>query len=84
MPSFSGIIGERRKDPGAFRYDETVQGTVLYLGDADANALDSDPVWRLQRITFITSGQDDAVLEWADGNIAYDNIWDDRLTASYS
>lgn len=82
--AFSGIVGERRKDVSALRLDDTVNGTVLYIGEARVGALTSDAIWRIQRITFTTPGQDDMDLEWADGNNAYNKVWDDRLGLSYS
>ena len=82
--SVSGIVADVRKIQGAQRLDDTVSGTILYFAQAVAGALNSAAVWQIQRITFPTPGEDDSVIEWADGNIQFDNIWDDRLTLSYS
>ena len=68
----------------ASRYDETVAATVLYFGEANPGAADADPVWRIQRITLITPGEDDSETEWADGVSDFTKIWDDRLGLSYS
>lgn len=68
----------------AQRVDDTTQSTVYYFGEAVPGSLDAAAVWRLSRGTFITPGQDDFELEWADGDNNFDNIWDDRLVASYS
>ncbi len=80
--STSGITLNVHNIQGASRLDEV--GSTLYFGQALAGTLDAASVWQIQRITFPTPGQDDMVLEWADGNIRYDNIWDDRLALSYS
>ena len=77
-------VTDTRPTPGAQRLDETVPGTVLYLGLAKAGTLNAAEFWQIQRITFITSGQDDLEIEWADGNLNFDNIWDDRLGLAYS
>jgi len=82
--SASGIVGEVRQIQGASRLDDTVGGTVLYFAQALAGSLNADSVWQIQRITFPTPGEDDSVIEWADGDIKYDNVWDDRLTLTYS
>ncbi len=68
----------------AQRVDDTTSSTVYYFGEAVPGSLESEPVWRLSRGTFITPGEDDFELEWADGNNSFDNVWDDRLAGSYS
>ena len=39
----------------------------------------SNPVWRIKRIS-TSSG---VIVEWADGNVNFDNVWDDRASLSY-
>jgi hypothetical protein len=52
----------------------------IYNGYAIAGALNSDPVWAIERV----SRRGDVIsYTWADGNENFDNIWDDRLTLSY-
>ena len=82
--SVSGLVGEVRNIQGAARLDDTVGGTVLYFAQAVAGTLNAAAVWQIQRITFPTPGEDDSVVEWADGDLKYDNVWNDRLTLSYS
>ena len=82
--SKAGVTADVRNIPGALRLDEIVGGTPLYLGVAAAASLEAAAVWQIQRISFPTPGQDDTVIEWADGDIKFDNVWDDRLTISYS
>ena len=83
-PFQSTIVGDARPIQAAQRLDDTVGGTVLYFAQALAGTLDAAATWQIQRITFTTPGEDDSVIEWADGDIKYDNVWDDRLTLSYS
>lgn len=68
----------------AQRIDDTTSSTVYYFGEAQPGVLDAASTWRIQRITFITPGEDDVDIEWADGNSDFDKVWDDRLGLSYS
>ena len=56
-------------------------GTTTYLGYADAGSLTSAAVWAVKKI--VETGSDVSIT-WADGNKDFDNIWDDRLTLTYS
>ncbi len=78
------VVGDRRPIQAASRLDDTVSGTVLYFAQAVAGTLNAAARWQIQRITFPTPGEDDSVVEWADGNLKYDKVWDDRLSLSYS
>ncbi|WP_455363595.1 hypothetical protein [[Eubacterium] cellulosolvens] len=82
MAALSGIVVGRGAAAGAVRFDE-FSSTVLYYGESFAGASDADPVWQIQRITFITPGSDDLIVEFADSNNAYDNVWNDRTTLTY-
>ena len=56
---------------------------TVYRGWAGPGTTTDLPLWRVRRTRFI--GEDgDVVHDWADGNAAFDNIWDDRLTFTYS
>jgi len=54
---------------------------VTYVGTAAPGAASSAATWKIKRMT--ESGAD-IVIEWANGDAAYDNIWDDRAALSYS
>ena len=77
-------VTDTRRTPGAIRLDDTVNGTVLYFGTAKAGTLNAAATWQIQRITFTTPGQDDLDIEFADGDLKFDNVWDDRLALAYS
>jgi len=68
----------------AQRVDDTTTSTIYYFGEAVPGTVDADALWRIQRITFITPGEDDVDIEWANGDSAFDNIWNDRLALPYS
>jgi hypothetical protein len=52
----------------------------MYLGLAAIDSFTANPVWQIRRFDF-TSG---IVVQWADGNANFDNVWDDRATILYA
>jgi hypothetical protein len=64
----------------SIRLDEA-SSTELYVGEAPIGGVSSSAVWRIKKL--VTSGSTLSVL-WADGNQAFDNIWDNRLSLSYT
>jgi hypothetical protein len=76
----AGIIQAESTVGKETRIDE-VSGNLTYLGVA---RMDSDPslgVWQIRRI--LKTGTE-TVIEWADGNDYFDNVWDNRASLSYS
>jgi hypothetical protein len=63
----------------ALRFDSSAD-PILYLGEAQAGSLDSEPKWRISRID-VSSG---VVWQWAGGEPTFRNVWNDRATLSYS
>jgi hypothetical protein len=53
----------------------------MYKGEAAVGSLESAAVWRISKITII---DDDISEVWADGNSNFDNVWDNRLSLSYT
>ena len=66
--------------PKTINIDESVSN-IVYFGYADAGSLSSNPSWRVKKIEI--SGLV-SITTYADGNTNFDNIWDNRLTLSYS
>lgn len=64
----------------ALQFDDAGSG-VSYLGEAVAGTATSAASWRIKRITD-TAG--DIAQEWADGDINFNNIWNNRAALSYS
>jgi beta-glucosidase-like glycosyl hydrolase len=56
-------------------------GGVTYVGEALPGSLTSAASWRIKRITEVGP---DVSIEWSDGDSNFDNVWDDRLSLSYS
>jgi len=80
MPSEADVEGYDREIGGAREFDQI--GGVSYLGEAPAGSATSDPVWRIRRYLAASSGE--TVVQFADGNRDFDNVWDDRLRLGFS
>jgi len=61
------------------RIDEA-SATITYIGQAQDDSSIGDPVWQIQRID-TSSG---TIIQWADGNNNFDNVWDDRAALTYN
>jgi hypothetical protein len=55
--------------------------TVTYIGYGLIGTADSAAAWKIIRMT--TTGTE-TVIEYADGNNNFDNVWSDRASLSYS
>lgn len=55
--------------------------TTTYIGKAKAGTMTSDASWQIQRIYVLGSVTS---IRYADGNLKFDNIWDNRASLSYS
>jgi len=65
------------------RLDTISSTSVTYVGKAGIGVSTSDPVWQIQKLD--ESGSPETlVITWADGNTNFDNVWDDRVTLTYS
>jgi len=54
---------------------------VSYVGEASPGEDTDVARWRIKRITETGA---DIVVDWADGNNSFDNVWDNRLSLDYS
>ena len=68
--------------PFAKRID-FITDNELYKAEAPVGSLETDPVWRIRKIT-ISPVDSDIVEVWAEGNANYDKIWSAHLTYNYS
>lgn len=55
--------------------------SVNYVGEAAFGVAQDAPFWRIKRITYTGNS---LKIDWADGNDAFDNIWDNRGSLNYS
>lgn len=60
----------------AIQIDEV--GSISYVGKAVIGSLTSDPVWQIKKID--ESGSPEVIIQWADGNDSFDNIFDNCAT----
>ncbi len=60
--------------------DDTTTADVIYQGWAAPATATSAALWKIRKID-VSSG---AVITWADGDINFDNEWDDRASLNYS
>lgn len=80
--NLQGNVGEVAQTTRSDTIDPTVFPEVTYRGDATPGTATSAAAWRVQRLTLQSDG--DVEVLFADGNDSYDNIWDNRLSLSYS
>jgi len=57
-------------------------GKLIYSGRAAPGASKGSPVWQIKK--YLYSGNDLVDIQWCDGDILYDNIWNNRASYSYS
>jgi hypothetical protein len=60
---------------------DEVSSTVTYVGEAITGTALSAASWRIKRISVTGTV---TLIEWADGNGSFDNIWNNRASLSYS
>ena len=81
MGELAALLYEAQKvTQYAVQFDE-VDATTSYRGEAYPGTATSAAGWRIQRLT-ITGA--DVAIEWADGNDAFAQVWDDRASLTYS
>lgn len=59
---------------------DEASATVTYVGEAAPGSATSGALWRIKRITI--SGTE-TLVEWADGNGNFDNVWNNRASLTY-
>lgn len=80
--SLQGNVGQVATTTRTDTIDPDVLPEVTYRGDATPGTLTSAAAWRIRRMTIQSDG--DIEVLYADGDDSYDNIWDNRLSLSYS
>jgi len=74
-----GVSAEQASDRLLTLLMEDVSDTLSYIGEAATGSSTAAAVWRIKRLNTITGVE----LKFADGNIFFDNVWDDRALLSY-
>lgn len=62
------------------RIDDATTADVTYLGKAAIGTATSAAGWQIAKLS-TASG---LIKTWADGNVNFDNVWDNRASLSYS
>ena len=57
---------------------QTVSG-ILYVGNAKPGTLETEPGWAIMAVVVATGAK-----AWAGGAFAFESIWSNRLTFTYS
>jgi hypothetical protein len=73
-------VWENMAQSYAVRYDD-VGSDIAYLGEAIVGTSSASALWRIRKLD---SSNLDLVVTWADGDSDFNNIWDDRISLTYS
>ena len=65
----------------ALDYDSS--GNLIYIGKANMGSAKSDAVWNIRKLVYDASNNLTDML-WANGDGAFNNIWNNRIAISYS
>jgi hypothetical protein len=76
------MLTEQILDEFIYNYDYDGSNNLIYLGKAKSNTAGSDAAWSI--VAFTYSGTNMVTKRWANGNTAQNNIWDNRVSLSYS
>lgn len=60
--------------------DHSTDPNITYIGKADIGSLTSEAVWQIKEINQATG----STIKFADGDNAYNNVFDNRESLSYS
>jgi hypothetical protein len=80
--NLQGNINEVAQTTRSDTIDPEIFPEVTYRGDALPGTTEAAALWRVTRFTLQSDG--DTEVLYADGNDSFDNIWDNRLSLSYS
>ena len=63
--------------------DYDASNNPIYVGYAVSGSAKNAAVWRIMKITYDVNNNPTDV-QWADGDVEFNNIWDNRVGGSYS
>jgi len=63
-------------------YDYDGSNNLIYQGRAVGGSSKASAVWQIKKFSYTGSNLTD--IQWAGGDQAFDNVWDDRAGLSYS
>ena len=59
-------------------------GSYMYVGEATPGTAITVSGWRIYRLDESGSGDEELLKLWANNSTDFDQVWDDRLTLTYS
>lgn len=70
---------------GVYKFKVEYDGSnnPIYMGTALPGSATSDPKWQIRKLTFDGSNNP-TDMQYANGSIEFDKIWDDRASLAYS
>lgn len=74
------IIRSLKVTQANFAIQTVTVGEVTYVGTAPVGTATDEALWQVQKIDSTTG----TVVTWADGNDAFDNVWDNYATLTYA
>ena len=77
-----GPTGINEEDIVYAKRVDFVGDTTIYKAEAVVGSLDTSAVWRIRKITIASDS--DIIEQWANGNANFINIWNDRVSLSYT
>jgi len=81
IPGPPGPPGSPAGDPMPYaKRLDTVNDQISYRGEAEPGSAETDPVWRISRITIV---DDDITENWANGTAAFTSAWTQRASLEY-
>ena len=60
---------------------DEASATVTYIGKAEPGSAEGSAVWQIKKIEIIGT---ETIFTWADGNVSFDNVWNDRASLTYN
>ena len=59
---------------------DDVSSSLTYIGEAAVGVQDSEPKWRISRITVAGT---ETRIQYANGNTSWNSVWNDRASYTY-
>lgn len=77
------LLVEDSKYVSTFAYNSTATDNVEFIGEAAPGSSKASAAWRIRKLTYNTDNNI-IDIQFADGDVKFNNIWDDRESLAYS
>jgi len=81
-PKDWNLILQESHDNFVTSIDYDGSNNPIYIGKAKIGTLKSEPSWQIKKFTWTGANLTD--IQWANGTDSFANIWDNRVSLSYS